>query len=108
MVKYNSTEPLSLEVGGAGVVGHAGLWQLGRFIDKLGVGERWSQAFDPPGRGRMLVQAASMLTGRGEAGTGIKYLGLSPGRSAARRRTRPRTGLVVSVSEETVRRLATP
>ena len=65
MVQYDSTEPLKLEVGAEGVVGHAGLWQMGRFVDHLGVGEVWSQAFGPPGRGgrrhdrgRMLVQAA--------------------------------------------------
>ena len=74
MVKYNSTEPLKLETGAEGVVGHAGLWQMGQFIDKLGVGELWSQAFDPPGRGgrrhdrgRMLVQAA-LMPGRRRGG----------------------------------------
>ena len=33
MVKYNSTEPLKLETGAEGVVGHAGLWQIGQFVD---------------------------------------------------------------------------
>ena len=86
MVKSNSTEPLKLETGAEGVVGHAGLWQMGRFVDHLGVGALWSQAFEPPGRGgrrhdrgRMLVQAALMLTGGGEACTDIEHLRAQPG-----------------------------
>lgn len=86
MVKYNSTQPLGLEVGGKGVAGHAGLWQLGRFADRLGVARLWSEAFEPPGRGgrrrdrgTMLVQAAMMLAGGGEACTDIEYLRAQPG-----------------------------
>ena len=84
-MKYNSTQLLGLEAGGKGVAGHAGLWQLGRFADRLGVPRLWSAAFEPPGRGgrrhdrgTMLVQAAVMLAGGGEACTDIEYLRVQP------------------------------
>ena len=112
MVKYNSTEPLKLEVGAEGVAGHAGLWQMGQFVDKLGVGELWSQAFEPPGRGgrrhdrgRMLVQAALMLTGGGEACTDIEYLRAEPGLFGDVASDSTLYRLLRSASEETVRLL---
>ena len=112
MVKYNSTEPLRLEVGAEGVVGHAGLWQMGRFVDHLGVGEVWSQAFGPPGRGgrrhdrgRMLVQAALMLTGGGEACTDIEYLRSEPGLFGDVASDSTLYRLLRSAGEGTVRRL---
>ena len=44
MVKGSSVVSLGVEVGGGGLVGHVGLWLLGGFADRLGVGEVLSGA----------------------------------------------------------------
>ena len=58
MVKANSSLGLRVEVGGGSQVGHVGLWLLGRFADRLRVGEVLSEAFGSSGvvhdRGRLL------------------------------------------------------
>ena len=84
MVKGNSVVSVGVEVGGGGLVGHVGLWLLGRFADRLGVGKVLSEAFRAaPGvthdRGTVLVQAMLMLSGGGEACTDIEFLRAEPG-----------------------------
>ena len=80
MVKGNSVPVLGVEVGGGGLVGHVGLYLLGRFADRLGVGEGLSEGFGTVGvgvghdRGSVLVHAMLMLSGGGEACTDIEYL----------------------------------
>ena len=78
MVKGYSVARLGLVVGGGGLVGHGGLWLLGGFADRLGVGEGLSAVFGPSGvvhdRGRLLVHAMLMLAGGGEACSDIEYL----------------------------------
>ena len=83
MVKANSSSALKLEVGGGARVGHVGLWLLGRFADRLRVGEVLSEAFGVSGvkhdRGRVLVHLMLVLAGGGEAVTDIEVLGSEPG-----------------------------
>ena len=78
MVKANSSLALRVEVGGGSQVGHVGLWLLGRFADRLGVGEVLSEAFGASGvvvdRGRLLVHLMLVLAGGGEACTDIEVL----------------------------------
>lgn len=78
MVKANSSLALGVEVGGGSQVGHVGLWLLGRFADRLGVGEVLSEAFGTSGvthdRGRLLVHLMLVLAGGGEACTDIEVL----------------------------------
>ena len=80
MVKGNSVPKLGLEVGGGGVVGHVGLFLLGGFADRLGVGKTLSEVFEPSGagvvhdRGTLLVHTMLMLAGGGEACTDIEFL----------------------------------
>ena len=78
MVKGNSVRSLGLEVGRSGVVSHVGLWVLGRFADRLGLGGALSEAFGEAGvthdRGSVLVHAMLMLSGGGEACSDIEYL----------------------------------
>ena len=78
MVKANSSLALRVEVGGGAQVGHVGLWLLGRFADRLGVGEVLSEAFGSSGvvhcRGRLLVHLMLVLAGGGEACTDIETL----------------------------------
>ena len=78
MVKANSSLGLRVEVGGRGQVGHVGLWLLGRFADRLRVGEVLSEAFGSSGvvhdRGRLLVHLMLVLAGGGEACTDIEVL----------------------------------
>ncbi len=78
MVKANSSLRLRVEVGGGSQVGHVGLWLLGRFADRLRVGEVLSEAFGPSGvvhdRGRLLVHLMLVLAGGGEACTDIETL----------------------------------
>lgn len=83
MVKFNSVVPVGVEVGETGVVGHAGLWTLGGFADRLGLGEALSEAFGASGvvhdRGGVLVHAMLMLVGGGEACTDVEHLRAEPG-----------------------------
>ena len=78
MVKANSSSALKVEVGGGGQVGHVGLWLLGRFADRLRLGEALSEAFGVSGvthdRGRLLVHLMLVLAGGGEAVTDIEVL----------------------------------
>lgn len=78
----NSTRNLVVEAGGDQVVGHVGLHALGRFADRLGVGETLSRAvgWSGPGmpihdRGRVLIQTMLMLAGGGESCADIESLG---------------------------------
>ena len=87
MVKVNSVESVKVVGGGEGVVGHAGLWALGRFSDRVGLTGALSGVF-PAGegrgrpvvhdRGRVLGQVILMLAGGGEACTDIRFLGAQP------------------------------
>ena len=78
MVKANSSLALRFEVGGGSQVGHVGLWLLGRFADRMRVGEVLSEAFGSSGvvhdRGRLLVHLMLVLAGGGEACTDIETL----------------------------------
>ena len=78
MVKANSSVALRFEVGGGSQVGHVGLWLLGRFADRMRVGEVLSEAFGASGvvgdRGRVLVHLMLVLAGGGEACTDIETL----------------------------------
>ena len=78
MVKANSSLRLRFEVGGGSQVGHVGLWLLGRFADRMRVGEVLSEAFGASGvvhdRGRLLVHLMLVLAGGGEACTDIETL----------------------------------
>ncbi len=80
-VNANSTRDVRVEAGGTQVVGHVGLHALGSFADRLGLGERLSEALGWNGggiplhdRGRVLVQAMVMLAGGGESCTDIETL----------------------------------
>ena len=76
MVKANSSLALRVDVGGGSQVGHVGLWLLGRFADRMRVGEVLSEAFGSSGvvhdRGRVLVHLMLVLAGGGEACTDIE------------------------------------
>ena len=78
MVKANSSLALRVKVGGGSQVGHVGLWLLGRFADRMRVGEVLSEAFGASGvvhdRGRLLVHLMLVLAGGGEACTDIETL----------------------------------
>ncbi|MCP4960244.1 MAG: IS1380 family transposase, partial [Actinomycetia bacterium] len=70
-----------VEPGGDGVVAHVGLHALGRFGDRLGLGDCLSEAVGWSGerlpvhdRGKVLVQAMLMFAGGGEACTDIETL----------------------------------
>ena len=83
MVKGNSTVPVGVEVGG-GLVGHVGLYLLGRFADRMGVGEVLSAPFGSGDglvhdRGAVLVHAMLMPAGGGEACTDVEFLRSEPG-----------------------------
>ena len=82
MVKGNSSRPLGVEVGKTGVVSHVGLWTLGGFADRLGLGEALSEAFGKAkvvhDRGSVLVHAMLMLVGGGEACTDVEHLRAEP------------------------------
>ena len=83
MVKVNSAVSVGVEVGESGVVSHVGLWVLGGFADRLGLGGVLSEVFGTPGlvhdRGGVLVHAMLMLAGGGEACTDIEHLRAEPG-----------------------------
>ena len=78
-----STRNVSVEAGGTQVVGHVGLHALGRFADRLSVGEALSGAIGWRGagtpvhdRGRVVTQAMLMLAGGGESCADIEALGV--------------------------------
>ncbi len=84
MMKVTSTtKRLRVEVDDSGVVGHVGLWLLGGFADRLGVGDVLSGVFDRSGvvhdRGKVLVHAMLMLAGGGECCTDVEFLRSEPG-----------------------------
>ena len=77
----NSTRRVVVEPGGTGVVAHVGLHALGRFADRLGLGEVLSSVIPWRGRGvafhdrgKVLAQAALMLAGGGESCLDIEHL----------------------------------
>lgn len=77
----NSTAPVVVEGSGEGVVAHVGLHTLGRFADRLGLGDSLSERIPMPGerlplhdRGKVLTQAMLMLAGGGEACADIEHL----------------------------------
>ena len=82
MAKGSSVRSLGLEVGQSGVVSHVGLWMLGGFADRLGLGGALSEAFGEEravhDRGSVLVHAMLMLAGGGEACTDIEHLRSEP------------------------------
>jgi len=72
-VNANSTRRVVVEPGGTGVAAHVGLHALGAFADRLGLGDALSSClpWEGPGipvhdRGKVLVQTALVLSGRGE------------------------------------------
>ena len=83
MVKANSSLALKFEVGGGAQVGQVGLWMLGGFADRLGVGTALGEAYGSSGvvhdRGRLLVHLMLVLAGGGEAVTDIEVLRSQPG-----------------------------
>ena len=78
MVKSNSSLRAKVKVVRGGQVGHVGLWTLGRFADRMRIGDVLSDAFGPSGvvhdRGRLLVHLMLVLAGGGEACTDIEWL----------------------------------
>ncbi len=82
-----STVPVRVEGGGEQVVAHVGLHALGRFGDRLGLGEELSAAVIAGGdqrlvghdRGKVLTQVMVMLAGGGECCADIEYLRSQPG-----------------------------
>jgi hypothetical protein len=80
-VNANSTRRVTVEPGGTGVVAHVGLHALGRFADRLGLGDSLSSRIPWGGngvplhdRGKVLVQCALMLAGGGESCLDIAHL----------------------------------
>ncbi len=80
-MESSCTVPVVVEPGGDGVVAHVGLHALGRFGDRLGLGDCLSGAVGWSGerlpvhdRGKVLVQAMLMFAGGGEACTDIETL----------------------------------
>ena len=77
-----STVSVMVEGGGDQVVAHVGLHALGRFGDRLGLGEELSQAVIAGGdqrlvghdRGKVLTQVMLMLAGGGECCSDIEFL----------------------------------
>lgn len=80
MVNVSSTVEVAVGGGGGVVAGHGGLHVLGRFADRVGLGECLSAAFVSGrrrrvhDRGKVLVQAMLMLAGGGEACSDIEVL----------------------------------
>ncbi len=77
----NSTVEVVVEPGGDQVVADVGLHALGRFADRLGLGDALSARIPITGerlplhdRGKVLVQAMLMLAGGGEACTDVEHL----------------------------------
>jgi hypothetical protein len=74
-----------VEGGGEGVVAHVGLHALGRFADRLDLGDLLSAVIPQAGervfghdRGKVLVQAMLMMAGGGEACSDIEVLRSQP------------------------------
>ena len=112
MVKYNSTQPMELKTDGNGTAGHAGLWQLGQFMDQLDIPKLWSTAFEPPGRGgrrhdrgKVLAHAVLMFAGGGEASTDIEYLRAQPELFGDVASDSTLSRLLLNLSEATAQRL---
>ena len=86
-VNATSTVSVRVEGGGEQVVAHVGLHALGRFGDRLGLGEELSAAVTAGGdqrlvshdRGKVLTQVMVMLAGGGECCADIEYLRSQPG-----------------------------
>ena len=81
MVNANSTRNVVVETGGDQVVAHVGLHALGRFGDRLGLGDALSGRIPIGGsgvvvhdRGKVVTQAMLMLAGGGEACSDIEHL----------------------------------
>jgi len=77
----NSAVSLVVEPGGTQVVAHVGLHALGRFADRLGLGDALSARVPWRGerapvhdRGKLLVQSMLMLAGGGECCADIEHL----------------------------------
>jgi hypothetical protein len=80
-----STARVKVEPGGTGVVAHVGLHALGAFADGVGLADVLSARVPVAGerlpvhdRGKVLVQAALMLAGGGEACSDIEELRAQP------------------------------
>jgi hypothetical protein len=76
-----STARVKVEAGGTGVVAHVGLHALGRFADRLGLGDSLSARIPIRSeraplhdRGKVLVQSALMIAGGGESCADIEHL----------------------------------
>jgi hypothetical protein len=84
-MNVTSTARLKVEPGGTGVAAHVGLHALGCFADRLGLGDLLSAVIPVRGerlpvhdRGKMVVHAALMLAGGGEACSDIEVLRSQP------------------------------
>jgi hypothetical protein len=76
-----STNRVSVEPGGKGVVAHVGLHALGSLADALGLGPALTSCIEPSGertlrhdRGKVLVQMALVLAGGGESCADVEHL----------------------------------
>ena len=76
-----STNRVSVEPGGKGVVAHVGLHALGSLADALGLGSALTSCIKPAGgrtplhdRGKVLVQMALVLAGGGESCADVEHL----------------------------------
>ena len=77
----NSTGDVRVTGGGDQVAAHAGLFELGRFADRLGLGEALGAVVARTGerapshhRGKVLVHAMLMFAGGGESCADIEHL----------------------------------
>jgi hypothetical protein len=76
-----STNRVSVEPGGKGVVAHVGLHALGSLADALGLGSALTSCIEPQSqraprhdRGKVLVQMALVLAGGGESCADVEHL----------------------------------
>jgi hypothetical protein len=76
-----STNRVSVEPGGKGVVAHVGLHALGSLADALGLGSALTSCIEPTSqralrhdRGKVLVQMALVLAGGGESCGDVEHL----------------------------------
>lgn len=76
-----STNRVSVEPGGKGVVAHVGLHALGSLADSLGLGSALASCIEPTSqraprhdRGKVLVQMALVLAGGGESCADVEHL----------------------------------
>ncbi|MHB1251807.1 MAG: IS1380 family transposase [Acidimicrobiales bacterium] len=76
-----STNRVSVEPGGKGVVAHVGLHALGSLADALGLGSALTSCIEPASqrtprhdRGKVLVQMALVLAGGGESCADVEHL----------------------------------